>query len=209
MAVNDRTQRGRPRRRQPKPGERVSLGLRVTPDLKSTLDRAAKISGRSQSQEAEFRIERSFANQRLLTEALELAYGREVAAALLILGEIMRSAGRSAGFHATKTIEGADNWFENPYAFEQVSRAAAAWFAGIKPPGDYVLPQWRVVGKVGNESFPSPDELNEIHGEATANGLLDQISRGEHPGILRDDPALKDAVAVLAKRIKSPFGRGK
>lgn len=44
----------------PKPGERVSLGLKVTADIKSRIDAAAKASGRTQSQEAELRIERSF-----------------------------------------------------------------------------------------------------------------------------------------------------
>lgn len=41
-------------------GERVPLGLRVTADLKRKLDAAAEASGRSQSQEAEFRLENSF-----------------------------------------------------------------------------------------------------------------------------------------------------
>ena len=50
---------GRPKR-QPNPGERVPLGLRVTPELKTRLDDAANQSGRSQSQEAELRLEQSF-----------------------------------------------------------------------------------------------------------------------------------------------------
>jgi hypothetical protein len=36
------------------------LGLRVTPAMKAKLDAAAAQSGRSQSQEAEIRLERSF-----------------------------------------------------------------------------------------------------------------------------------------------------
>ena len=50
---------GRPRR-EPKPGERVKLGLRVTAEVKRKLDEMATYNGRSQSQEAEFRLERSF-----------------------------------------------------------------------------------------------------------------------------------------------------
>ena len=38
------------------PGERVSLGLKVTPETKNKLDKAAKANGRTQSQEAEARI---------------------------------------------------------------------------------------------------------------------------------------------------------
>jgi hypothetical protein len=50
---------GRPTK-APKSGERVSLGLRVTADIKRKLDRAAEKSARSQSQEAELRLEQSF-----------------------------------------------------------------------------------------------------------------------------------------------------
>src|SRR5262245_45832960 len=50
---------GRPRQ-EPEPGERVQLSFRVTPELKRRLDAAATKSGRSQSQEAEFRLEQSF-----------------------------------------------------------------------------------------------------------------------------------------------------
>jgi hypothetical protein len=53
------TKRGRPTK-APKAGERVPLGLRVTADTKRNLDAAAKHSGRSQSQEAEFRLDLSF-----------------------------------------------------------------------------------------------------------------------------------------------------
>jgi hypothetical protein len=53
-------------RKQPRPrelGKRVQLSLRVTPSLKNQLDAAAAVSGRSQSQEVEFRLERSFARE--------------------------------------------------------------------------------------------------------------------------------------------------
>jgi hypothetical protein len=50
---------GRPRI-EPEDGERVQLSFRVTPELKRLLDAAANASGRSQSQEAEMRLEKSF-----------------------------------------------------------------------------------------------------------------------------------------------------
>lgn len=53
--------RGRPIK-APTPGTRVSLGLKVTPEIKRRLDQAARDSGRTQSQEAELRIEQSFRN---------------------------------------------------------------------------------------------------------------------------------------------------
>lgn len=49
---------GRPTK-PPKPGQRVPLGLRVTPEMKTRLEAAAIKNGRSLSQEAEFRLEHS------------------------------------------------------------------------------------------------------------------------------------------------------
>jgi hypothetical protein len=45
--------------------KRVSLGLRVIADIKTRLDKAAVKNGRSQSQEAETRLEQSFRDDRL------------------------------------------------------------------------------------------------------------------------------------------------
>ncbi|RVC57680.1 TraY domain-containing protein [Mesorhizobium sp.] len=58
--------RGRPTK-APTPGERVSLGLRVTAEMKERLDAEATKNGRSQSQEAEYRLERSFGDERLFS----------------------------------------------------------------------------------------------------------------------------------------------
>jgi hypothetical protein len=77
------------RRGRPSLGERVPLGLRVTPEMKRRLDEAARRSGRSQSQEAEFRLERSFDRTDLLSEVLSLNYGRDLAGMLLLLGSAM------------------------------------------------------------------------------------------------------------------------
>ncbi len=56
--------RGRPTK-DPKPGQKASLGLKVTADLKKRLEMAAKQSGRTQSQEAEVRLERTFTDDDL------------------------------------------------------------------------------------------------------------------------------------------------
>jgi len=80
---------GAPPKRDPEPGERFQLGVRVTAELKRKLDAAAEQSGRSQSQEAELRLEHTFDRQDLLSEVLTLAYGKEIAADLMWLGETM------------------------------------------------------------------------------------------------------------------------
>ena len=68
--VKSKKRIGRPTKK-PKPGERVPLGLRVTPKMKERLEAAATKKGRSLSQEAEFRLEMSLASDRQLI----LAYG--------------------------------------------------------------------------------------------------------------------------------------
>jgi hypothetical protein len=62
---------GRPTKK-PAAGERAPLGLRVTAEIKQKLDAAAAKSGRSQSQEAELRLERSFAEERTGPEMRDL-----------------------------------------------------------------------------------------------------------------------------------------
>jgi hypothetical protein len=110
----------RKRRGRPSLGERVGLGLRVTPELKQLIDDAAKRSGRSQSQEVEFRLERSFERQHLLPDALELSYGRRLAGILLLMGSAMASAVRFSGKEPTTDEE----WpfaAESGYAAVQVA----------------------------------------------------------------------------------------
>jgi hypothetical protein len=130
---------GRPRR-EPEPGERVSLGLRVTPELKRVLDEAAASSGRSQSQEAEMRLEHSFDRGRLLSEVMSLAYGRDLAAVLIMLGDAMQIVGEKGGFYTTETVEGVENWLDVPYAFDQAAKAANYVLEVLRPQGEIKMP---------------------------------------------------------------------
>ena len=69
------------------PGVRAGRSLRVTSELKTELEEAAESNGRSLSQEAEFRLERTFANQDLLDDVLTLAYGDRLANLLMRIGD--------------------------------------------------------------------------------------------------------------------------
>jgi hypothetical protein len=51
---------GRPRTKKLRIGDRVPMGLRVSMEMRRKLDDAVKLSGRSYSQELEYRLERSF-----------------------------------------------------------------------------------------------------------------------------------------------------
>ena len=83
---NGRARIGRPTKTA-KPGKRMSLGLKVTPQIKARLDNAARETGRTQSQEAELRLERSFDREDLLTDVLALAYGKEATEPIKAFGQ--------------------------------------------------------------------------------------------------------------------------
>jgi hypothetical protein len=127
---------GRKKRRP----ERVMLGLRVTPELKQKLDAAAEANGRSQSQEAEFRLERSFDREALLSEALQMKYGRSLAGILQALANTIISV----AFAHTMLTGGAatryrpwppDAFTDDPASLEVGLLAGTAFLANLYPPG--------------------------------------------------------------------------
>jgi hypothetical protein len=199
---------GRPRTRGVSEGERVSLGLRVTADLKGKLDQAMAASGRSQSQEAEFRIEQSFAEQRSLLEALDLAYGRELAWLLLWVGEVMKDSGRLAGHIATGTLEGSQTWFNNPYAFAQAAESAKTMLEAITPTGDPTPPETSPL-KVDGTTPVYIGGTSQRIGADTAKGVLREIAGGKS-GPLGDaerPQRLRKAPELLVNRAKQFIGR--
>ena len=68
----------------------MPMSFRVTPEFKAKLDQAANESGRSLAQEIELRLERSFDEERHLTDILELGFGQQAAALMLAIGHVVR-----------------------------------------------------------------------------------------------------------------------
>src|SRR5262245_36814431 len=116
---------GRPRLREPQPGDRVPLSLRVTPEIKKRIDDASLRSGRSQSQEVEFRLERSCGQQGLLEEALTLRYGARLTTLLTTLADAMR--GTIYEVHGLIDGEGHDfdeaQWLGDRRTYDVASKA--------------------------------------------------------------------------------------
>jgi hypothetical protein len=106
---------GRPQRK-PKPGERVPLGLRVTPQMKVRLDKAAEQSGRSQSQEAEFRLQQSFSNEDAVTAALG---GPELRPIATIMAATFAHSGQN---HAPRDWAAAD-WIRDQACYREAALA--------------------------------------------------------------------------------------
>jgi hypothetical protein len=114
-------------------GRRASLGLKVTPGIKERLDAAARANGRTQSQEAEARIELTFKSEDLLPQLLELAYGRELAGLLMELGKTMLQAGQ---FTAMQTGIDPDSWILNADAYNWAKDKGTRFINDMQPPGE-------------------------------------------------------------------------
>src|SRR4051794_14645318 len=108
-----------------KPGTKASLGLKVTAAIKARLEKEASTNGRTQSQEAEVRIERSFERQSLLAEVLSLKYGRKTARLVLVVAEAADMALEAFGIMAVQAnvqppsaaaIRSDEDWLGDPYA---------------------------------------------------------------------------------------------
>jgi hypothetical protein len=143
------------------PGRKVSLGLKVTSDIKGKLDNAAMLSGRTQSQEAEFRLEQSFAIANFTHQALVLAYGPTLTALILIVAKAMSEAGGMVAAKAGVTPTGFTDWSDNPIAFDQAVIAANALFEAARPSYE-----------VGHSAIDNTDDL----GIKVANSILDSLT---------------------------------
>jgi len=95
----------------------MSLGLKVTPEIKNKLDAAAKANGRTQSQEAEARIAATFRDADYLDQAATLAYGPALAVMLAVIGRAVLEISRFAPFP--------QSWTDHPNLIDE-----AAWATG-------------------------------------------------------------------------------
>jgi hypothetical protein len=187
---------GRPGRK-PKAGERVHLGIRVTPEMKGRLEATASSSGRSQSQEAEMRLARSFDRQDLLSEVLTLAYGREVAGMLMMLGQVLVDTPKffepPPNFSENEGIRGP--WTLDPRSIDRSLQAATLVLNAFRSEGSRKgsEPHWdpsaaRIIGLVRSDDWTERDS---------------KLIPGRDPFA---DPAktIRSLLGPLATRLKEP-----
>jgi hypothetical protein len=176
--------------------------MRTTFEVRKQLEEAAAVSGRSLAQEAEFRIERSFLDQQLMVDALELAYGRGLAGILLVLGETMKATGTHAGFSSTFTLEGSQEWWHDPYAFDQAMKGAAFALSTFRPNGEIKLP--RAAEMKGGPPGLDFRSVFENLGEMCARGILDEVATDEPitTTALERAPRLRRALGGLVDRVR-------
>ena len=126
----------KPKRGRPSTmGERLPLGLRVTKEVKQKLKSGDYLSGRSQSQEAEFRLEQTFNATRTLFDALDLAFGRRWTGLMLALAHAGQMTGTRAMSVNYWNFSGGEEWVFDPYAYDQAVKAVNTILEAFRPEG--------------------------------------------------------------------------
>ena len=101
--------------------KQIQTNFRTTPDMKQQLEAAAEANGRTFNKEVNERLKASLG-------APEGADQTNVPG-LLAIAAAMNAAGQYAGrFAPTFTADGAQKWWNDPYAFEQAVQAANSNF---------------------------------------------------------------------------------
>lgn len=148
---------GRPPK-PPRPGQKSSLGLKVTAEIKRRIDTEAMRQGRTQSQEAEWRLARSFDRQDLLDEVLTIAYGKQIAALLIVMGSVLR---RYAGQPKDgKPPKDDAHWLDDPVVYQQAAHVVAGLAMQFSK----------------HKSVLKPDTLSKWYQEQTVIALIGTLS---------------------------------
>ena len=130
-------------------GKRYPLNMRTTKAMRGKLERAAAAAGRSLAQEVEFRLERSFLQNEIMIGGLELAYGRQLAGVLLMLGDGMRGSCQAANTliqlskppdQRVVDFSFPPDWLNMPFVFDQAVQCVDAILEALRPPDKIVLP---------------------------------------------------------------------
>lgn len=197
----EQKRRGRPSKK-PVAGERNALGLRVTAELKQRLEDAAAAAGRSQSQEAEARLERSFETADVVTRHDDLQHGRDVVGFLMLAEEIMTSAGRLAAMEQGKRDR---SWVTDPYAYDQAVKAFMDVAEHLRPPGD-IPPNGTVIELPTGSRSKLKGNTGRIAARLALAGIAQAGKANAEPDLwtkaIRDriGPLVDDALARKAPR---------
>jgi hypothetical protein len=182
-AAPSRRARGRPPKAAAERKRRI-LSMRMRDATMATLVQRAAANGRSLSEEAEALIEYALQAGDLLDQVLDLSFGRQAAGLLLLLGSILRDTGNHAGFMKTRTLAGASEWLDVPYAYDQVRQAIDAVFEALCPAGDRAPPK---MGRI--PGGPDFDNLSKNLGAGFATTVLlavDGKARGDEHKLVAD-----------------------
>jgi hypothetical protein len=147
----------------------VQLGARVREPLRVALESAAASRGVSMNAEINERLMRSFEDE----EKLETETDRvQLYSILRIIAAVMDHAGAAAAIISNMSTGAPRRWIDNPFAFDQATKAAL-----------YILDAFRPTGEI--VGAPSSSIRMENVGNEFAAGTIDAILE-EQPVIIGD-----------------------
>jgi hypothetical protein len=183
MAKNAKAKgkRGRP---PMKAGEakRASFNTRLRGALKSELEKSASDSGRSLSEEIEFRLEQSVQRQRALREMLELRFGSELA-------RILDAGARDAAAEIRRITNGRvdvhASWIDTEATFNAARQAFENVFALVAPHAEKRPPRQSWLFAVNRHGINDIGGAGEWYRQGLTPQTLERIiarGRGSEPG---------------------------
>jgi hypothetical protein len=156
----------------------IQLNFRVEGSLRKQLDEAAKQHGVSLSKEITSRLENSIGGGLDYVPADRLAHGGfgqygRIGPLLQLAAETMWLAGMQAAGHS-----GAENWFDDPYAYDQAIKAAFDILSNPRPDGDPDVPPHakKAAGYISAEGRAL--FLKNLH-SSIAGSVLETLARGK------------------------------
>ena len=168
-----------PKPRGPFKNKRRTLTTKITESTRRNLEDAAAATGRSLSQEIEFRLDESLLEDDARRDREERAYGGAHTHALLrLLGDTIKGI----------EMQTSGTWTEDRYTFDQVRLGIQTFLDALRPPeSDDDRPRLidRLVDAVSMKKLPPRmvaewKGLRNTIGAVTALGHLDQLKlRGE------------------------------
>ena len=167
---------GRPPRRA---GERLSKTrtFRVRGELDDKLQTAALKSGRSVSEEIEFRLEQTFIEERSSIDAMAFRYGWQLSGLILIIAEAIHRSNPLAAAHMREQP------LDSPEAFRRAGDAVERVLRAVAPPGS-----------------PTAPSTEYGLGHQSADVILNEIARGP----LRDFNKLPGIPVSLLREFLGP-----
>jgi hypothetical protein len=154
-------------------GKSSVFSTRIRPDLRKSLERAAKTSGRSLSQEVEHRLRRSFVEDDKIADA----FGDRRTYRLMRL--------MSDAIHLSQKHENDENWLDDPYRFQVALAAMRSVVEAIEP------------------SAPSLGEVDDVNMEMATGAVGAAIAAQLWLGVVQAKHSIELGSGSLADHINS------
>jgi hypothetical protein len=196
------------------------LQARIRLELESKLRQAARDHGRSLSDEAQRRLQRSF-------RTVEVFGPEEIKALGYLVSRVARAA--QNGCAADPTDAGEQAWHRNPFTYTAVTVAVTTLLAHLRPDGSVQTPAWLLErhkerAKMLERAGATPEQIEadaatmlplttpEGIGRACAYGLIDQLrihgiapeDKGHHRHAegYRGIPAVRNALNLFEEEME-------